>query len=93
MYLLIPASCIHCLQSVPVHAENSLLKHQTKSVYFVFTLSLMCIEHCMLGTFLEFCEKNPQKNHSVGYKSTTFALLEQMSYHKSIDLAQWLEAV
>ncbi len=41
----------------------------------------MCIKHCMLSAFPSSVNKNPQAITRVGFEPTTFALLEQMSYH------------
>ncbi len=54
---------------------------QRALLIWFFSLTPMCIKHCMLSALPSSVKKNPQAITRVGFVPTTFALLEQMSSH------------
>ena len=56
----------------------------------VFTIRLMCIEHCLLCTFLSSVKKKSTgKPLSWDLKPTTFELLEHILYHRCTNLCNF----
>ncbi len=64
-----------------------------KEYNLVYALTSMCIKLCILSTLPSSVKKIHKQITRVGFEPTTFALLEQKSYHLTTELARWLEAV
>ncbi len=70
---------IVCLAKDLKHLCSAEVGKQLTRYNLFFTLTPMCVKHCILGTFPEFCDKNIHwQIPSVGFEPTTFALLEQL---------------